>query len=85
MNVEFGTEAPIFLFWEYLLRIFSIFSLQCVTLPVRLVTPLGEITLSLDYCIYSIIHCNQTSISVLPETKLHGLRLNFHIHVSVSE
>ncbi len=29
MNVEIGTEAPIFLFWEYLLQIFDIFSLQC--------------------------------------------------------
>jgi hypothetical protein len=29
MNVEIGTEAPIFLFWEYLLQIFVIFSLQC--------------------------------------------------------
>ncbi len=29
MNVEIGTKAPIFLFWEYLLIIFSIGSLQC--------------------------------------------------------
>jgi hypothetical protein len=29
MNVEIGTEAPIFLFWEYLLPLFGIFSLQC--------------------------------------------------------
>jgi hypothetical protein len=29
MNVETGTEAPIFLFWEYLLQIVGIFSLQC--------------------------------------------------------
>ncbi len=32
MNVEIRTEAPIFLFWEYLLQIFSIFSLQCTAL-----------------------------------------------------
>jgi hypothetical protein len=30
MNVEIGTEAPIFLFWEYLFQIFGILSLQCV-------------------------------------------------------
>jgi hypothetical protein len=29
MNVEIRTEAPIFLFWEYLFRIFGIMSLQC--------------------------------------------------------
>jgi hypothetical protein len=29
MNVEIRTEAPIFLFWEYLFQIFGILSLQC--------------------------------------------------------
>jgi hypothetical protein len=31
MNVEIGTETPIFLFWEYLFKIFGILSLQCVS------------------------------------------------------
>ncbi len=30
MNVEIGTEAPIFIFWEYLFQIFGILSLQCI-------------------------------------------------------
>jgi hypothetical protein len=29
MNVEIGTETQIFLFWEYLFKIFGILSLQC--------------------------------------------------------
>jgi hypothetical protein len=29
MDVEIGTETPIFLFWDYLFRNFSILSLQC--------------------------------------------------------
>ncbi len=29
MNVEIGTETPIFLSWEYLFQIFGILSLQC--------------------------------------------------------
>jgi hypothetical protein len=35
MNVEIGTEAPIFLFWEYLFQIFGILSLQCGRRPVN--------------------------------------------------
>ena len=31
MNVKIGTEAPMFLFWKYLLPIFGIFSMECVT------------------------------------------------------
>jgi hypothetical protein len=29
MNLEIGTETPIFLFWEYLFRNFGVLSLQC--------------------------------------------------------
>jgi hypothetical protein len=29
LNVEIGTETPIFLFWEYLFQNFGILSLQC--------------------------------------------------------
>ncbi len=29
MNVELGTETPVFLFWEYLFQNFGILSLQC--------------------------------------------------------
>ncbi len=30
MNLEIGTETPLFLFWEYLFQIFGILSLQCI-------------------------------------------------------
>jgi hypothetical protein len=30
MDVEIGTEVPIFLFWEYMFKILGILSLQCV-------------------------------------------------------
>jgi hypothetical protein len=33
MNVEIGTETPIFLFWEYLFQNFGILSLQCRLQP----------------------------------------------------
>jgi hypothetical protein len=38
MNVEIGTETPIFLFWEYLFRNFGILSLQCTPLLVMQMT-----------------------------------------------
>jgi hypothetical protein len=31
MNVEIGTETPIFLLWEYFFQIFAILSLQCMS------------------------------------------------------
>jgi hypothetical protein len=37
MNVEIGTEALIFLFWEYLFQIFGILSLQCKRAQITLV------------------------------------------------
>jgi hypothetical protein len=33
MNVEIGTETPIFLFWQYLFRNFGVLSLQCRSPP----------------------------------------------------
>jgi len=37
MNVEIGTDTPIFLCWEYLFQNFGILSLQCV------IRPLGKV------------------------------------------
>jgi hypothetical protein len=44
MNVEIGTETPIFLFWEYLFRNIGILSLQCTLLSpgLRLICVAGK-------------------------------------------
>ncbi len=36
MNVEIGTDTPIFLFWEYLFRNFGILSLQWSSMPSKI-------------------------------------------------
>jgi hypothetical protein len=47
MKVEIGTEAPIFLFWEYLFRNFGVLSLQCAfALSTLLATPLLAVTVA---------------------------------------
>ncbi len=53
MNVEIGTEAPIFLFWEYLFQILGILSLQCSCLPLVIGT-----FLSIYLCdVSSLVNC----------------------------
>ncbi len=58
MNVEIGTEVPIFLFWEYLFQIFGILSLQCST-----VEPGAYWTLAVDS---SDCHFNLQSVKSTP-------------------
>jgi hypothetical protein len=65
MNVEIGTEAPIFLFWEYLFQIFGILSLQCVDLwrrppfvPFKILIPHIQVLLmEVDECSF-LLHSN---------------------------
>ncbi len=52
MNVEIGTETPIFLFWEYLFRNFGILSLQFALHIVLYNVCTGKIVLALPLHIY---------------------------------
>ncbi len=58
MNVEIGTEAPIFLFWEFLFQIFGILSLQCTVQKVT-----REVNKDF-YGIFTIIN-NMFAISII--------------------
>jgi hypothetical protein len=42
MNVEIGTETPIFLFWEYLFRNFGILSVSAVETNLCCVSVVGD-------------------------------------------
>ncbi len=50
MNVEIGTETPIFLFWEYLFRNFSVLSLQCAGQGAMMNNPLAKCW-EVTYCV----------------------------------
>ncbi len=51
MNVEIGTEAPIFLSWEYLFQIFGILSLQCGVFNFKAILSRVEIP---DHIVYRV-------------------------------
>ncbi len=94
MNVEIGTEAPIFLSWEYLLQIFGILSLQCGLriLPTGLHVQLISLGVHLVGCrVHASVSCVRAfSCLVFTPVSLSrhqlpplNLNLNFEQHLLV--
>ena len=69
MNVEIGTETPIFLFWEYLFRNFGILSLQWVRVNKK-----NQLN-SVEICIrYTLQRQNAENLKqIFPEKEYRGL------------
>jgi hypothetical protein len=58
MNVEIGTETPIFLLWEYLFRNFSILSLQCSLFKNFIQYSGGKLYMNNKYTLYRVVIAN---------------------------
>ncbi len=89
MNVEIGTEPPIFLFWEYLFRNFGILSLQCTNAVVYI--PASD-QATLQRKGQRIQYKCLVPIYVFPQMKLLFPRQNYNVlspssytHISVRD